>query len=419
MITEIYKNSKVLLIQFIVEVCLFCTFANAQQLDSLKVKAAEGNLELKSLYKSFEAQLEQVHQAKAWQDPNLSFGYFISPIETRVGPQIARFSLTQMLPWFGTFKEKGNLASYQAEAEFEKFQDQKWKLYLQVAAYYYELAALRVSTTFELKQLDILYDLKSIVKVNYENNNAQLVDILRVDLKIEKQNTFLEVLKQQENALVAKLNQLMNRNLKKDIVIVHPQQILEEQILPITDSISSMHPRLEAIKKLQAANKAAGKLAIKQALPQFGLGLDYAIIQNRNVMNVDAGQDAIMPMLSVSLPIFGKKNTSRKKQVKLEGESLQFKLENEKNRLTTAINIAKYKQEELFRLLNLYDKQLLSLKDILELSEVSLANAETGIEEVLALYEECLLFQKQRVETLAKLKKTNEELMYLTLNSEL
>ena len=81
----------------------------AQSLEELKTISAENNLELKAQYKSFEAQLENVTQAKSWQDPNLSFGYFISPIETRVGPQIARFSLTQMLPWFGTFKTKGEM----------------------------------------------------------------------------------------------------------------------------------------------------------------------------------------------------------------------------------------------------------------------------------------------------------------------
>ena len=49
-------------------------------------------------------------------------------------------------------------------------------------------------------------------------------------------------------------------------------------------------------------------------MPQFGFGLDYAIIQDRNVTATDAGQDAFIPNISISLPIFGKKNKSRKKQ---------------------------------------------------------------------------------------------------------
>lgn len=407
--------------QLMLVVVLLCLGFNlkAQSLEDLKTTAAENNLQLKAQFKDFEAQLEGVTQAKSWQDPNLSFGYFISPIETRVGPQIARFSLTQMLPWFGTYKAKGDIAAFRAEAEFERFQNQKLKLYLDVAEKYYDLSALRQVAELEARQLQILKDLKSIVESNYENNKANLVDVLRVELQIDKQLSAIQVLKDQDQALVTQLNQLMNRQLKTPVLISNPKQILEQKEFMQTDSISKNHPRLEAIRHLQESNKAESVLAQKQAMPQFGLGLDYAIIQDRNVMNADAGQDAIMPMLSVSLPIFGKKNKSRKKAASLQGESLQFQLENEETRLETEIQVAQYKQDELFSLLNLYDKQLLNLKDILQLSEVALANATMEIEEVLRLQEERLLYEKQRTRTLANLHKTDETLSYLTSNSAL
>lgn len=390
----------------------------AQSLEELKTSAAENNLELKAQFKAFEAQLEGVSQAKSWQDPNLSFGYFISPIETRVGPQIARFSLTQMLPWFGTYKAKGNIASYSAEAEFEKFQNQKLKLYLNVAEKYYDLSALRHTIELETEQLDIFKDLKSIVESNYENDKAILVDILRVDLEIDKQQSAIQVLREQDQALVTQLNQLLNRQLKTPVLTSNPKKILEQKEILATDSISKNHPRLETIRNLQESNKAERVLAKKQAMPQFGLGLDYAIIQDQNVMAVDAGQDAIMPMISVSLPIFGKKNKSRKKQASLQGESLQFQLENEETSLETEIQVAKYKRDELFSLLDLYEQQLLRLQDILQLSETALANASMGIEEVLRLQQERLLYEKQKAKTLADLHKTNETLIYLTSNSE-
>ncbi|MFN2262119.1 MAG: TolC family protein [Psychroflexus sp.] len=419
MIKDLYINLNTLLTKFILVGCLLCFSANAQDLDTLKVRAAQNNLDLKAQYKAFEAQLENVTQAKSWQDPNLSFGYFISPIETRVGPQIARFSLTQMLPWFGTYKAKGDMAAFRAEAEFEKFQDQKLKLYLKVAEKYYDLSALRFIAELETEQLQILEDLKTIVESNYENNKANLVDILRVELQIDKQKNTIQVLKEQDQALVTQLNQLMNRPLQTPVLISNPEQILEQKEFKEMDSISENHPRLEMIRNLQESNKAESVLAKKQALPQFGVGLDYAIIQDRNVMNADAGQDAIMPMLSVSLPIFGKKNKSRKKQTSLQGESLQFQLENEESRLESEILVAQYQYDELINSVELHEKQMQKLNDILKLSEVALANGEMQIEEVLRLYEEHLLHHKMKIRTLADLQKTNETLNYLTSNSEL
>lgn len=402
-----------------ISILMFSWSSFSQSLEDLQHLAAENNLELKAQFKRFEAQLEDITQAKSWQDPNLSFGYFISPIETRVGPQIARFSLTQKLPWFGTYKAKGDIAAFRAEAEFEKFQDQKLKLFLNVAQKYYDLLALRYITELETKQLDILENLKVIVESNYKNNKARLVDILRVDLEMDKQLSTIQVLKDQGQVFVTQLNQLMDRQLNTPVQILNPKQILEQNESIEIDSMVRNHPRLEAIRKLKASNEAESVLAKKEAMPQFGLGLDYAIIQDRNVQNAEAGQDAIMPMLSVSLPIFGKKNKSRKKAASLQGESIEFQLENEESRLETEIQVALYKQDELFSLLSLYDKQLLSLKDILQLSETALANASMGIEEVLRLQEERLLYEKQRAKTLADLQKTDETLIYLTSNSDL
>lgn len=402
-----------------ISILMFSWSSFSQSLEDLQLRAAENNLELKAQFKRFEAQLEDITQAKSWQDPNLSFGYFISPIETRVGPQIARFSLTQKLPWFGTYKAKGDIAAFRAEAEFEKFQDQKLKLFLNVAQKYYDLLALRYITELETKQLDILENLKVIVESNYKNNKARLVDILRVDLEMDKQLSTIQVLKDQGQVFVTQLNQLMDRQLNTPVQILNPKQILEQNESIEIDSMVRNHPRLEAIRKLKASNEAESELAKKEAMPQFGLGLDYAIIQDRNVQNAEAGQDAIMPMLSVSLPIFGKKNKSRKKAASLQGESIEFQLENEESRLETEIQVALYKQDELFSLLSLYDKQLLSLKDILQLSETALANASMGIEEVLRLQEERLLYEKQRAKTLADLQKTDETLIYLTSNSDL
>ena len=112
---------------------------SAQNLEEYFQIAAENNPGLEAKYKAFEAALERIPQANSLQDPTFSFGYFISPVETRVGPQRARFSLTQMFPWFGTLKASGDVATLNAEAQYQVFLDARHKLYYQVAAAYYPL----------------------------------------------------------------------------------------------------------------------------------------------------------------------------------------------------------------------------------------------------------------------------------------
>ena len=121
----------------------FSILANAQSLDEYFKIAAENNPGLQAKYKSFEAAMERVAQVSSLPDPNLSFGYFISPVETRVGPQRARFSLTQMFPWFGTLKAQEDVATLMAEAKYQEFLDARNKLLYQVAAAYYPLYELK------------------------------------------------------------------------------------------------------------------------------------------------------------------------------------------------------------------------------------------------------------------------------------
>ena len=86
----------------IIFILFFAYNAKGQSLNDYYTIAAENNPELKAKYKEFEAAMQKIPQVSSLPDPNLSMGYFISPVETRLGPQNVRLSLSQMFPWFGT-----------------------------------------------------------------------------------------------------------------------------------------------------------------------------------------------------------------------------------------------------------------------------------------------------------------------------
>src|SRR5680860_518238 len=77
---------------------------HAQTLDEYFKIAADNNPGLLSQRREFEAALQKVPQANSLPDPSFSVSAFGQMVETRVGPQQARFSLSQMFPWFGTLK---------------------------------------------------------------------------------------------------------------------------------------------------------------------------------------------------------------------------------------------------------------------------------------------------------------------------
>ena len=99
------------------------------ELDNYLKIGAENNPGLKAKFSEYNAALEKVPQVGALPDPTVSFGYFISPVETRVGPQQAKFGIKQMFPWFGTLNAKEDVAIQRAKSKYEAFEELKSKLF--------------------------------------------------------------------------------------------------------------------------------------------------------------------------------------------------------------------------------------------------------------------------------------------------
>src|SRR6056297_4252318 len=108
-------------------------------LNAFLKEAAENNPGVKAAYHEYYAALEKVPQVSALPDPKLSFGYFISPVETRLGPQQMKFSVSQMFPWFGTLKKKEEAYAEKAKVKYQQFLGVKNKVYKKVKLKWYEL----------------------------------------------------------------------------------------------------------------------------------------------------------------------------------------------------------------------------------------------------------------------------------------
>lgn len=74
-------------------------------------QAARSNPQVNADFMLYKASLEKIPQAGAFADPELEIGFFVKPMETLMGKQIADFTLMQMFPWFGTRKAARSEAS--------------------------------------------------------------------------------------------------------------------------------------------------------------------------------------------------------------------------------------------------------------------------------------------------------------------
>ena len=130
-------------IKLIICLLFVSALANAQQLQSF-IQEAEGNSpEIQAYNLRHHIAEEKVNEADWIPNTLISAGYFVSETETRTGAQRARFSVSQMLPWFGTITARENYASSIANAEYVEIVIAKRKLALSVSQSYYSLYTIK------------------------------------------------------------------------------------------------------------------------------------------------------------------------------------------------------------------------------------------------------------------------------------
>lgn len=398
--------------------CFVPFISIGQTLDNYLQIAAENNPDLKASYVEFEAALQRVNQVNALADPRLSFGYFISPIETRVGPQRAKLSLSQVFPWFGTLKAKENRANYFAEAKYQAFINDRNKLFFEVNKAYYPIYEVQQHLQLLTENLNILKSYKRLATSSFENNRGSMADVIRVDIMIENAVTELMILSDQMLPLQVRFNRLLNRSdtLPLDIADKIELTIIEKGYR--RDSLLVANPMIESLELQQKAMQESELIAIKNTLPQFGVGLDYAFIGERSDVSIpDNGKDAFMPMVSVSLPIFRKKYTSAISEAKLGQQAIEYRKEAIENELISKYENASFQLKKAEDLIGLYKTQIKKTEQLIQLLYSAYSTSAKEFEEVLRMQQQLLKYQMAKATAEKNYQTALAEIEYLTFNN--
>lgn len=395
------------------------TKSSAQSLEESLKLAAENNPLLKAKYADFEAAMQKVAQVNSLPDPTFSFGYFISPVETRVGPQRAKVGLTQMFPWFGTLKTAGNVQALQAEAKYQEFLNSKNELYMQVKSAWYPIYEVNQKILLQKENKDILGSYKQLATTGFKNDKGSMVDVIRVDIMIENTDTEIKLLQDQLRPLFVHFNKLLNR---PDSIVVQVDQKLNIVSVPLNyrkDSLLANHPLLQSLDlKMQSAQEAE-ELSKKQGLPKFGVGLDYVFVGERTDMVVpDNGKNVIMPMVSMSIPIYRGKYKAATKEAQFKQEAIANYKTNTENTLVSNYEMAWYELDKARQLIELYSTQVSKTEQAISLLETAYSNSGKDFEEILRMQQELLKYQIATATTTKAFYVALAKLDYLTSKTE-
>lgn len=340
-------------------------------LDSYLVEAAKNNPGLKSRFSEYLATLEKVPQVGALPNPQVAFGYFIQPVETRVGPQIARISASQMFPWFGTFRAKEDAVTEMAKSKYEMFEEAKSHLFYEVKSTYYSLYFTQKAIDIMLENIIILNTFHKLALIKVESGLASSVDLLRVEMDIADLENQLALLRDNFFVMQTGFNNLLNVDEQR--VVITPDSLINTDFNltreTVLDSIHSGNHQVLQMEFMEASYEKQEIVAKKLGNPNFMLGLDYVVVsKSSNPMTSpsESGKDAmVFPMLSISIPLYRQKYTSMVKEAVLMQESTESGKLDKMNVLETTFEKANRDYKDANRRISLYrgqsDKAIKSL----------------------------------------------------------
>jgi outer membrane protein TolC len=447
---KINKDMRNSIIIVLMSCCI--TFpAWTQSLDDYLVIAGENNPELKAYYQEYLAAMEIAPQVGSLPDPELSVGIFPMPMERFMGNQVADIRLMQMFPWFGMLATQKEEAKYMAQAKYSLFLNAKNQLFYQVKDSWYELYAIQEQIRISQENLEYLKKYETLALSKFRaasagnspksampqnstntqtvssgssgmssmgnsqpmstaspqamnsgmsNNGIGMSDVLRIRMQIRELESSIETLKDQLTPVQIKFNKLLNREIQAPIAI--PEKLEATALIwdkmVVLDSITTHNPMLQMYESELSALDQQEKMARLDGRPMFGAGVNYMPFQPRPEGNMlMGGNDMIMPMVTMTLPIYRKKTQSRIKETNYLKEATVLRKERESNMLAMEWSMAIRDLEDANRKVKLYQEQTELANQKLNLVLTSFTSNGKDFEEVLATQQILLDYQLKAI----------------------
>jgi outer membrane protein TolC len=249
------------------------------------------------------------------------------------------------------------------------------------------------------ENIQLLETYERLALTSVEVGKASAVDVLRLQIRQNELQQQKEVLEEEFLAEQVSFNNMLNRDPSMTVDIVPLLEIPMEDPVYGTDALT-LNPELLKYDKLYESVSQSELLNQRESLPMVGFGVDYLpVTGNENSMFSDNGKDVLMPMVSLSIPIFNNRYTSISKQNDLRQQEIETQKVQRLNVLESAFAKASSQRNQARIKFNTQQKNLKQARDA---EEILIKNYETGtidFNDVLDIQELQLKFQMNQIES--------------------
>ena len=389
--------------------------------DSFAVYIAEAirnNPALKSEYQAYQAQMANAQGAGVLSDPQLSVGLFPQAMHHVNGKQLATITIMQMFPWFGTLKAGREQMGYKAQEAYQKFREKSLSTAFNVEKQWYSILATQEKVKAVKQKRALLNDIKKVAIYLYKNYTAgrdtKMSDQLRLDAEDERLKEQTESLETQLTLQKQQFNITLHR--QPNAALSLPDSITLRQMPTFNwTEIERNNPKLAQYSAIQKAFKSQEEQTRAKGMPMIGVGLQYMLngkVDMPMMPNMN-GKDMVMPMVSVTIPIYRKKITSAIHSAQLMERSAAYNYQSQLDALQSTYLSIEQRADDIKRKLKLYESEVSLLNRTLELMQKEYATGTTSLTDILQTTRESIDYDLLKAEANAQYNTITAEAIQL------
>jgi outer membrane protein TolC len=239
------------------------------------------------------------------------------------------------------------------------------------------------------------------------NTGNGMSDILRIQMEMAEIDNTIESLLSEIRAEKAKFNALLNRPAGAEVQI--PDSFEQTPFLfdeaPVMAEIEKQNPMLGMINEEGLAYKAKGEMDKKMSYPMFGVGLQYMLNKKTGEpmfgMGDMNGKDMVMPMVSVSIPLYRNKYKAQQRESQLWQQASREKYDNTRNALEAEVYKIKHLLDDAARNIALYKKQEELARTTCSLIIQEFTAGKNDLANVIQMQRQLLGYQLKKAEAIA------------------
>jgi len=339
----------------------------ADELQDLLDEASRNNPELKAARDEWKAAQKRVPQASALPDPTVGYS-FMGPsfIETVNGPIDNNYEFEQMIPFPGKLVGRRHVAKAEAMAAQSRMKAVERNIIFKVSEAYYDLVTTQKTIVLVKEIKSALKEEEAALRARYEANKADQSEFVKIQMSISDTIERLFMLEQQRDTLEALLQSLLNRPSPVEVKTLDLHlPAVNLSLQDILYQARQNRPQLKESEAMAQKSEYALNLAKLENAPDFSIGFQYSQIGVGNSTSPNAGRDAWMIPVKITLPIWQNRIGSAVEEAHANLDASRQQLQQTQNFTDYEVKAAYYRFVTAQKIVSLYENAFIPQAQIM------------------------------------------------------